>query len=366
MQKYNCNNCNKEFTQKYNLDRHYNRKEPCKFKKNNEYNIFCQEINKNIDNDNFNFKNCMNSLENNKQILLNNLTCKYCLKEFCRKDVLKKHILNICKAKKDLDKDKTEERLILIKETIKKDETIKQLISKIDSIEEKFNGVIKLNKKLKIQVSNLAIKNIPKLDQINKNIKKLEITIPINSSQFINKQLIETIIKKERKIDELDLLIKQPKNDIFNDNLFDEISNSNSLNSLNSSNNENIIKNYQKRIKILENITLKRQKRKEYPESSNVVYLITNKQNKKDRIFIVGKAKTLKLRLSTYDKSNDHEVIYYKAFKDEIQMQIAESMVLKSLDIYRERANRDRFILPAGENIRLFTDFIDKTYEFFE
>ena len=47
-------------------------------------------------------------------------------------------------------------------------------------------------------------------------------------------------------------------------------------------------------------------------------------------------------------------------------MQIAESMVLKSLDIYRERANRDRFILPAGENIRLFTDFIDKTYEFFE
>ncbi len=59
-----------------------------------------------------------------------------------------------------------------------------------------------------------------------------------------------------------------------------------------------LLKEKDKRIKLLENITLQKQKRTDYPES-NVIYLLTTKDNKKKRIYIVGKAKVLKERLST-------------------------------------------------------------------
>ncbi len=41
-------------------------------------------------------------------------------------------------------------------------------------------------------------------------------------------------------------------------------------------------------------------------------------------------------------------------------MDLSEKLILKKLDKYREVANRDRFILPAGEDIKLFTDIINK------
>ena len=46
-------------------------------------------------------------------------------------------------------------------------------------------------------------------------------------------------------------------------------------------------------------------------------------------------------RLSTYNKLEDHEVIYYKAFIDEEQMKTAEDMVLKKLHQYKEIECRD-------------------------
>ena len=59
---------------------------------------------------------------------------------------------------------------------------------------------------------------------INKSIKKIEMMIPINSSQIINNQLINTIIEKDKKIEKLinykfndDLeLVNDEKNDINN------------------------------------------------------------------------------------------------------------------------------------------------------
>ncbi len=59
-----------------------------------------------------------------------------------------------------------------------------------------------------------------------------------------------------------------------------------------------LLKNKDKRIKVLENLTLQKQKRTDYPES-NVIYLLTTNDNKKKRIYIVGKAEVLKERLST-------------------------------------------------------------------
>lgn len=126
---------------------------------------------------------------------------------------------------------------------------------------------------------------------------------------------------------------------------------------------ENIIKLKEQQIKSLENKYIKKQKRNEYPE--NVIYIVTTDDNKKNGIYIIGKAEKLKNRLSTYNKTSEHEVIYYKECKNIDQLKIIESMVLAKLNKYKEKANRDRFILPQGQNISLFTKIIDESVKFF-
>ncbi len=127
---------------------------------------------------------------------------------------------------------------------------------------------------------------------------------------------------------------------------------------------ENIIKDCKKKIKLLENLTLKKQLRTQYDESKNVVYIITNEFTKKNRTYTIGKAKKIVDRLSTYDKLQNHEVIYSKSFKDESQMKIAEDIVLSKLNKYKEIECRDRFILPVGEDINLFKKAIDNAFNF--
>ena len=114
----------------------------------------------------------------------------------------------------------------------------------------------------------------------------------------------------------------------------------------------------------MEDLTLKRHKRTKYPES-NVVYIIKDPENKNDRKYVIGSAKDLTNRLSTYNKGSEFDVIYYKGFETEEQMEKAEDIVLLKLRKYQEQANRDRFILPKGENIKLFTNVIDEISNFF-
>ncbi len=45
-------------------------------------------------------------------------------------------------------------------------------------------------------------------------------------------------------------------------------------------------------------------------------------------------------------------------------MDLVEKLVLKKLEKYKEKANRDRFILPPGSDIKLFTNIIDKSVSF--
>ena len=77
-------------------------------------------------------------------------------------------------------------------------------------------------------------------------------------------------------------------------------------------------------------------------------------------IAIVGKAKNLKCRLSTYNKTCDHQVVYYKECKSEEYMNTTELMVLSKLKPYKEQTNRDRFILPEDNDISLFTKIVDE------
>jgi hypothetical protein len=118
------------------------------------------------------------------------------------------------------------------------------------------------------------------------------------------------------------------------------------------------------KIKLLQDLYIKKQQRKNYPER-NIIYILTTEDNKNKRIYIIGKAKKLKNRLSTYNKTSEHEVVYYKSCKSEEDMNIIELMVINKLKNYKEKANRDRFILPLEKDIKFFTDIIDKSIEFY-
>jgi hypothetical protein len=117
------------------------------------------------------------------------------------------------------------------------------------------------------------------------------------------------------------------------------------------------------KIQLLQDIYVKKQKRSDYPEK-NVIYIISTEDNKKKRIYILGKTKKLKDRLGPYNKTAEHGVEYYKSCISKENMNIIESMVLSKLDKYREKANRDRFILPVENDLTLFTDIIENCINF--
>ena len=122
-------------------------------------------------------------------------------------------------------------------------------------------------------------------------------------------------------------------------------------------------KGHKIQIQKLNNKYVKKQSRIEYKES-NVIYILTTKLLKKERRYILGKATNLTNRLSTYNKSDEHDVVYYQECPDVESMAVVETMVFQRLKKHREQANRERFILPKGEHIDLFRDVINETIEF--
>lgn len=117
------------------------------------------------------------------------------------------------------------------------------------------------------------------------------------------------------------------------------------------------------RIKQLESVCLSKQRRIDYPER-NVIYMLTTEDHLKRRTYIIGKAKNLTNRLSTYNKTCDHTVVHYRECNNEDDMATAETMILNKLRDHREQANRDRFILPDDKAISFFTQTIDECIRF--
>jgi len=223
--------------------------------------------------------------------------------------------------------------------------------------------------KLKNQLENSRLKE--ELDILKKE-EKIKI---IDKEQFYEKEiklkdnyitLIENalqektnyIIKLESKLDKLEkqFEIKIDKEDI-------PISLGEKMNILEEEIKEKDIKSKNIRIKQLEKICLSKQKRKAYPER-DVIYIITTEDHIKRRTYIIGKAKNLTNRLSTYNKTCDHSVIHYQECKNEDAMDIAEMMVLNKLRDYREQANRDRFILPEDKDISFFIETVNNCISF--
>jgi len=117
------------------------------------------------------------------------------------------------------------------------------------------------------------------------------------------------------------------------------------------------------KIQLLKDSFIKKQRRKNYPDK-NVIYMITTDDNKKKRIYIIGKTINLKKRLSNYNKTAEHQVVYYKSCNNEDDMNIIEIMILNKLKEYKEKANRDRFILPIEKDITFFINIIDSCINF--
>ena len=124
-------------------------------------------------------------------------------------------------------------------------------------------------------------------------------------------------------------------------------------------------KNHQIKIQYMTKKYVKAQPRVQY-EERNVVYILTTKRMKKDRVYILGKAINLTSRLSVYNKSDEHEVVFYASCGSEEKMSCVENMVFQCLSEYREQANRERFILPEEEKIDFFSDVINKSIKFFK
>jgi hypothetical protein len=111
------------------------------------------------------------------------------------------------------------------------------------------------------------------------------------------------------------------------------------------------------KIQLLKDNFAKKQKRDHYDD--NLIYLLTTKENIKNRIYIFGKAKNLANRLSTYNKTCEHQIIYTKKCNTNKILKIAEDIILEKLDQFKEKANRDRFVLPIDKNISYFTNIIN-------
>ncbi len=168
----------------------------------------------------------------------------------------------------------------------------------------------------------------------------------------IEKKLSE----KDKKIDELDIIITslRTQNEQYEKQikeLQDKLENI-ALSGMSAvKENERMTKRY-----------VKKASRVQY--ESNVIYMLTTDRLRKDRVYIIGKARNLTNRLSTYNKTDEHEVVYYEVCPDEDIMNIVESLVLKKMEKYREQANRDRFVLPEGEDIEIFKEIMRESLNF--
>ncbi len=210
MVKYSCPICNKEFKQKQHYIEHTQyKKKPCIPNINNIKNPVQNPL---VNTENkillHNPKNLQENNFKNEIIVTNNLCCSYCKYIFKRKDALKRHINKSCKIKK------------LENEKNKKNEEITNYLLQIDELNQKFEKITQntkdlyeINERLVKQNDELNNKVEIKLSiiEIFQKLSDLEKIIPENESKIVNNKLINIIIDKDKKINDL-------KNNYFDNN----------------------------------------------------------------------------------------------------------------------------------------------------
>ena len=207
---------------------------------------------------------------------------------------------------------------------------------KIISLRSEENSIGRPSEKIMLNIKTfkkMCLKaNTSKANEIHEYYIKLEETL-------------HEIIDEESN--ELRLQLEQKENELLEKEVIFEINEEKNAN----------------RIKLLELKNCKKVERTEH--GKNVIYIITNEYLVRNQTFIIGKAISMINRMSQYNKTAEHEIIFQKECNNAKQMGLIEEIVLYKLDKYRERANRDRFILPNECEISLFTDVVNEACNWF-
>jgi hypothetical protein len=97
------------------------------------------------------------------------------------------------------------------------------------------------------------------------------------------------------------------------------------------------------RIKLLESKVLQKQPREVYEENKNVVYVVTTDVKEANGHYKIGKAQDLQKRMSVYNTTDKHEVIYSTSCKTKKNMDILETVVHNRLEDKRVEPNKEWF-----------------------
>ena len=340
--------------------------------------------------------------------------CSYCDNIYSTNSNLHKH-LRICKVKKELDEEKRKKD----EEKKEEKEVVNKLLEEITKMREKIEiletmvvsnnkDVKELYKKINLdnEVEKFMNNNIEEKEEINNKLIDLEIKegykivsreqdnyvdvtnlCKANSKLFGDwKRLSKTInflsCLSETMGIPIDHLIKYDNNNntIINNHTWVhpqvainiaqwispelDVKVSQWISDI-ILNKKILIENKSKNIYIkkLQKKILKKQPRIQYKEE-NVIYLLTTYELEKKRIYILGKATNLTKRLTNYNKSEDHKVVYYRTCATLENMDIIEKIILKKLEKYKEKVNRERVILPKLYPISFFKDMIDESIDF--
>ena len=311
------------------------------------------------------------------------LKCRINTKQDIKEDIKEDNKLDSKKNTKEDIKEDLNNHLIDI--ILKKNKIIKELIEKTDNINKPIiNDENKFTIKNDIIINDIIINDIKIISRNEdnyidglylckmENIKIMDWFCLDNTKLFIKKLKIQTgilefhlyeiIYNNKYEIIEFWLHPQLIINlNIWILNIF--LNKTIELNNLLKYTEDELIKTKQKN-QLLQDLCVKKQSRQIYPKK-NVIYILTTEDNKKKRIYIIGKARELKNRLNTYNKTAEHEVVYYRECKNEDDMRAIEFMVLNKLNSFKEKANRDRFILPIEKDISFFIEFIDNAINFF-
>jgi hypothetical protein len=102
-------------------------------------------------------------------------------------------------------------------------------------------------------------------------------------------------------------------------------------------------KSLKNRIKLLESKVLQKQPREQFDNSKNVVYIATTEYKEAQGHYKIGKAKDLQSRLSVYNTTDKHKVIYYTSCKTKNKMELLEKIAHDKLEDKRLEPNKEWF-----------------------
>jgi hypothetical protein len=116
------------------------------------------------------------------------------------------------------------------------------------------------------------------------------------------------------------------------------------------------------RIKLLESKVLQKQPRESYENSKNVIYIVTTEYKEAQGHYKIGKTQDLKNRLSTYNTTDKHEVIYYTNCKSKKKLDLLEQLVHDKLEDKRIEPNKEWFL--SEEDAEDFIEVINDCKKF--